>query len=55
VHGELDLMEEILHPAALESRHQLTEDIDEMKNQLGKQVQRIQELRVKQVEEPGRS
>ncbi|KLO09706.1 IkappaB kinase complex, IKAP component [Schizopora paradoxa] len=52
VHREAELIVDILHPAALESRHQFTEDIDEMKTQLGKQVQRIQELRVKQVKEP---
>jgi hypothetical protein len=44
---------EIIHPGALESRAQISEDIGEMREQLRKQLQRIRELRVKKAEEPG--
>ncbi|KAJ7799963.1 pol II transcription elongation factor [Mycena olivaceomarginata] len=43
---------EIIHPGALESRAQISEDISEMREQLRKQLQRIRELRVKKAEEP---
>ncbi|KAK7057777.1 polymerase II transcription elongation factor [Favolaschia claudopus] len=46
------LLEEVIHPGALESRTQISEDISEMKEQLRKQLLRIRELRVKKVEEP---
>lgn len=48
-----DLVTEIVYPGALESRALLAEDVGEMAEQLRKQVQRIRELRVKKVEEPG--
>lgn len=45
-------MEEIIHPAALESRAQISEDLNEMREQLRKQRNRIKELRIRKVEEP---
>ncbi|KAF9647728.1 Elongator complex protein 1 [Thelephora ganbajun] len=47
-----ELMEEIIHPGTLETKSQLIEDLGEMKSQLSKQVVRVRELRVKQVEQP---
>ena len=47
-------MAEIIHPGALDSRAQFSEDISEMKEQLEKQVNRLRELRIKKVEEPGK-
>ena len=47
------LIEEIIHPGALETKSQLAEDLSEMKSQLSKQVARVRELRVKKVEQPG--
>lgn len=46
-------MVDIIHPGALESQAQMLEEIDEMRQQLRKQVQRLRELRIKKVEEPG--
>lgn len=48
-----ELVTDVIHPAALESRAQIAEDINEMREQLRKQLNRIQELRIKKVEEPG--
>ena len=48
-----DLVTDIIYPGALESRSQFGEDINEMKDQLRKQIHRLRELRVKKVEEPG--
>lgn len=50
-----ELLMDIIHPGALESRAQVAEDINEMREQLRKQLNRIQELRIKKVEEPGNS
>ncbi|KAF7294045.1 polymerase II transcription elongation factor [Mycena kentingensis (nom. inval.)] len=47
-----ELVEDVIHPAALDCRAQIAEDLDEMKEQLRKQLNRIRELRVKRVEEP---
>ncbi|KAF9529755.1 Elongator complex protein 1 [Crepidotus variabilis] len=47
-----ELLEDIVHPAALESRTQIGEDIGEMREQLRKQVKRLRELRIKKIEEP---
>lgn len=49
------LVEEILHPGALETRSQIGEDLQEMREQLRKQLARLKELRVKRVELPGAS
>ena len=49
-----EFIEEIIDPAILEARAQITEDLTEMREQLQKQVARIRELRVKKVEEPGK-
>ena len=46
-------MEDVIHPALLESRGQISEDIAEMKEQIRKQLLRLRELRIKKVEEPG--
>jgi hypothetical protein len=48
-----ELLEEIISPAVLEARNQITEDLTEMREQLQKQVARLRELRIKKVEEPG--
>ena len=48
-----ELIEEIIHPAALESKNQMMEDLKEMKEQIRKQMNRLRELRVKKAEEPG--
>lgn len=48
-----ELLEEIIDPAVLEARNQITEDLTEMREQLQKQVARLRELRIKKVEEPG--
>lgn len=53
LNGTSGLLAEIIYPGALESRAQLMEDINEMRDQLRKQVHRLQELRIKKVEEPG--
>ncbi|KIY69796.1 IkappaB kinase complex, IKAP component [Cylindrobasidium torrendii FP15055 ss-10] len=47
-----DLLDEVIKPAALESRGQLSEDINEMREQLEKQYHRLLELKVRRVEEP---
>ncbi|RDB24885.1 Elongator complex protein 1 [Hypsizygus marmoreus] len=47
-----ELIEDIIHPGALESCAQVVEDINECKDQLRKQVNRLRELRIKKVEEP---
>ncbi|TFK65584.1 IkappaB kinase complex, IKAP component [Pluteus cervinus] len=49
---EPGLLEEIIHPGALDSRAQIAEDLREMQEQLDKQRSRLRELRVKKVEEP---
>ncbi|EIN06431.1 IkappaB kinase complex IKAP component [Punctularia strigosozonata HHB-11173 SS5] len=49
---EPDLLEEIVHPGVLECSAQVMEDINEMRDQLRKQLNRIRELRIKKVEEP---
>ena len=54
LHGVPDLVLEILHPASLDSRTQISEDLEEMWTQLRKQVARLRELRVKKIEEPGK-
>lgn len=48
-----ELLEDIIHPAAFDSRVQVSEDIGEMREQLRKQASRLRELRVKKIEEPG--
>ncbi|KAI5122330.1 hypothetical protein M0805_002497 [Coniferiporia weirii] len=52
LHKEPSLITEIIHPAAFDSRNQISEDIEEMRGQLQKQVERLKELRVKKIEEP---
>jgi len=53
LHSVPGLLEEIIYPAALDSRTQIAEDIGEMQEQLRKQISRLRELRVKKEEEPG--
>ncbi|KAH8980756.1 IkappaB kinase complex IKAP component [Lactarius hatsudake] len=52
LHGLPELLEEIIDPAVLEARAQITEDLTEMREQLQKQVARLRELRIKKLEEP---
>ncbi|KAJ8489069.1 hypothetical protein ONZ51_g3188 [Trametes cubensis] len=47
-----ELLEEIIHPGALECRARVAEDMSEMREQLRKQVNRLRELRIRKVEEP---
>jgi hypothetical protein len=47
------LVEDVIHPVAFESQAQISEDIGEMREQLRKQVNRLRELRIKKIEEPG--
>ncbi|KAG6809392.1 hypothetical protein H0H92_000447 [Tricholoma furcatifolium] len=47
-----ELVEDVVHPAALESCAQIVEDTNECKEQLRKQLNRVRELRVRKVEEP---
>lgn len=54
LHSVPDFVMDIIYPGALESCAQLVEDIHEMTEQLCKQVQRLRELRVRKVEEPGK-
>lgn len=48
-----ELLEDVVHPALMESREQISEDIAEMKEQIQKQLVRLRELRIKKIEEPG--
>ena len=48
-----ELLEEIIHPGALECRARIAEELNEMKDQLRKQLNRVRELRVRKAEEPG--
>ncbi|KAK7472275.1 putative elongator complex protein 1 [Stygiomarasmius scandens] len=47
-----ELVEDVIHPGALENRSQIAEDLGEMREQIRKQLNRIRELRVKKVEDP---
>ncbi|KAJ4471530.1 IkappaB kinase complex IKAP component [Lentinula aciculospora] len=49
---EPQLVEDVIHPGALESKAQIDENLTEMKEQLRKQLSRIRELRVRKIEEP---
>ena len=53
LHRRPELMQEIIHPGALECRARLGEELAEMRDQLRKQVVRVRELRVRKIEEPG--
>lgn len=53
LHRVPSLLEEIIYPATLDTRTQVAEDLDEMRAQLQKQVERLRELRIKKEEEPG--
>ncbi|KAF8661467.1 hypothetical protein AX16_001304 [Volvariella volvacea WC 439] len=52
LHSVPELVEEIIHPAALESRSQISEELKEMQDQLRKQRNRLKELRIRKIEEP---
>ncbi|OJA14136.1 hypothetical protein AZE42_06727 [Rhizopogon vesiculosus] len=52
LHSKPELMDDIVLPAALDCRTQISDDINEMRDQLRKQVARLAELRIKKVEEP---
>ncbi|KAF9450112.1 IkappaB kinase complex, IKAP component [Macrolepiota fuliginosa MF-IS2] len=49
---KFELLEDVVYPAALESKAQFTEDLTEMREQILKQVNRLRELRIRKVEEP---
>jgi hypothetical protein len=53
LHGVQEMLTEIVHPGALSSRTQIDEDLTEMREQLQKQLNRLRELRLKKIEEPG--
>lgn len=53
MHSPSELFEDVILPGALETRSQLADDLAEMRDQLRKQIARLQELRVKKVEQPG--
>lgn len=53
MHSTTELFEDVVLPGALETRSQLADDLVEMRDQLRKQVARLQELRIKKVEQPG--
>lgn len=53
MHSTSELFEDVILPGALETRSQLADDLAEMRDQLDKQMARLQELRVKKAEEPG--
>lgn len=55
VHAHQELIEEIIYPGTLETKAQITDDLKEMKEQLHKQVNRLRELRLRKIEEPGES
>ncbi|KAI1786336.1 IkappaB kinase complex IKAP component [Ganoderma leucocontextum] len=52
LHRRPELLEDIVHPGALECRGRIAEELSEMRDQLRKQVNRVRELRVRKVEEP---
>ncbi|KAF8339341.1 pol II transcription elongation factor [Amanita rubescens] len=52
INGQPELIEDIVYPAALGGRAQISEDLGEMREQLRKQLNRIRELRIRKVEEP---
>ncbi|KAJ2918056.1 hypothetical protein MD484_g2395, partial [Candolleomyces efflorescens] len=52
LHKHPELLEDVIRPASLDSRAQIAEDINEMREQLRKQRNRIRELRIRKVEEP---
>ncbi len=54
LHRRPELLADVIYPGALESRYQIKEDVNEMREQLRKQFSRLQELRIKKVEEPGK-
>ncbi|KAG6839915.1 hypothetical protein C0991_010395 [Blastosporella zonata] len=47
-----ELIEDVVHPAALDSCAQIVEDANECKEQLQKQLNRVRELRIRKVEQP---
>lgn len=52
LHGNPELVDQVLLPCAMDYRAQIGDDINEMREQLRKQVARLIELRIKKVEEP---
>ncbi|KAH9910699.1 IkappaB kinase complex IKAP component [Amylocystis lapponica] len=55
LHKRPELLEEFVHPGALESAAQIEEELGEMRIQLRKQAERLQELHMRKVEQPGAS
>ncbi|KAG6382066.1 pol II transcription elongation factor [Boletus reticuloceps] len=52
LHSTPELLEDVLLPGALEILLQLEDDLAEMRDQLRKQMTRLQELRIKKAEQP---
>ncbi|KAI6007771.1 pol II transcription elongation factor [Pisolithus orientalis] len=52
LHGPLELLQEVILPGALDIKAQLTEELNEMREQLHKQLARLRELRTRKVQEP---
>ncbi|KAF8554834.1 pol II transcription elongation factor [Imleria badia] len=52
LHSTPGLFEDVILPGALEIRSQLADDLTEMRDQLHKQIARMQELRIKKAEQP---
>lgn len=52
LHAKPELIDQLLLPCTLDCRSQIGDDINEMREQLRKQVARLTELRIKKVEEP---
>ncbi|KAG0700203.1 pol II transcription elongation factor [Suillus ampliporus] len=52
LHAKPELVDQLLLPCALDCCSQIGDDINEMREQLHKQVARLTELRIKKVEEP---
>ncbi|KAI6009884.1 pol II transcription elongation factor [Pisolithus marmoratus] len=52
LHGPPELLQDVIMPGALDVKAQLTEDLNEMREQLRKQLARLGELRIRKVQEP---
>ncbi|KAF8132053.1 pol II transcription elongation factor [Boletus edulis] len=52
LHSTPELLEDVILPGALEIRSQLADDLTEIRDQLQKQIARLQELRIKKAEQP---
>lgn len=55
LHTKPELFDEVILPGAFDMRTQFADDLNEMHEQLQKQVTRLKELWMKKVEQPGAS